>query len=41
MMYLARDVRWLVAHVRNLQNEQLNDVFVELNQVRDEYITLG
>ena len=33
-MYLARDVRWLVAHVRNLQNEQLNDVFAELNQVR-------
>ncbi|GAA5966111.1 hypothetical protein JCM8115_004938 [Rhodotorula mucilaginosa] len=33
MMYLARDVRWLVAHVRNLQNEQLNDVFAELNQL--------
>ncbi|GAA5981050.1 hypothetical protein JCM10908_003964 [Rhodotorula pacifica] len=33
MMYLARDVRWLAAHVRNLQNEQLNDVFTELNQL--------
>jgi hypothetical protein len=37
MMYLARDVRWLVAHVRNLQNEQLNDVFAELNQVRSAF----
>lgn len=37
MMYLARDVRWLVAHVRNLQNEQLNDVFAELNQVRSPF----
>ncbi|POY70555.1 hypothetical protein BMF94_6469 [Rhodotorula taiwanensis] len=32
MMYLARDVRWLVNHVKNMQNEQLSDVFAELSQ---------
>lgn len=34
LLYLARDVRWLVQHVASLQNERLNDVFGELSQVR-------
>ncbi|GAA6010192.1 hypothetical protein JCM10207_005660 [Rhodosporidiobolus poonsookiae] len=32
LLYLARDVRWLVDHVAGLQNERLNDVFTELQQ---------
>lgn len=34
LMWLAKDVRWLVDHIKSLQNENLLDVFSELHQVR-------
>ncbi|GAA5828105.1 hypothetical protein JCM5353_005220 [Sporobolomyces roseus] len=32
LMWLAKDVRWLVDHIKSLQNENLLDVFSELYQ---------
>jgi len=34
LMWLAKDVRWLVDHIKSLQNENLLDVFSELYQVK-------
>lgn len=33
LLHLARDVRWLVNHVKTLGNDRLADVFTELNQL--------
>ncbi|BGP21260.1 exocyst complex component, sec15 subunit [Rhodotorula toruloides] len=33
LLHLARDVRWLVNHVKTLGNDRLADVFAELNQL--------
>ncbi|GAA6064789.1 hypothetical protein JCM10212_004960 [Sporobolomyces blumeae] len=33
LMHLARDVRWLVEHVKSLQNDAFLDVFAELHQI--------
>ncbi|GAA5923321.1 Rab GTPase-binding exocyst subunit SEC15 [Sporobolomyces koalae] len=32
LMYLAKDVKWLIEHVKSLQTESLLDVFTELDQ---------
>ncbi|BGP28404.1 Rab GTPase-binding exocyst subunit S15 [Rhodotorula toruloides] len=33
LLHVARDVRWLVDHVKTLGNDRLADVFTELNQL--------
>lgn len=36
LLYLSKDVRWLIEHVKSLGgNDSILDVFTELQQVRD------